>query len=237
MADLVPPSLNRGTIARLAPVEGLATLLVALLTIMAIGSLAVAAVLLDRASLLGDTGATELAILDAVDRGARAKRLYELGVFVTAVVWIRWQFQVVRNAHALGRPTAFAPGWAIAGWFIPGVNLFVPQHQLAVSAESSDPGGSPSTPRVLYAWWAGCVATLALLAIGTVVRPPEEEFARSRFGDFQAADRVHAACMAAAFVTAILGMLTVFACSKRQEELMAGGAGRILAPLAQSESK
>jgi hypothetical protein len=72
---------------------------------------------------------------------------------------------------------------------------------------------------VLYAWWAASVAAIVLLAAGTVVRPPENEFARSRFDDFQAADRLHALCCAAAVVAAVLGILTVFACTKRQEQL------------------
>ena len=221
MDEPLPPSSGRGPLLRLEPVGGLGTLLVALLTIMAMASVVVAAMLLDRAAVLGDPDATQLGIADAVDRGARAKRIYELGVLATGVAWITWQVRYVRNVRALGRPTGFELGWAIGGWLIPGVNLVIPQKQLAVSAKSSDPSGSPSTPRVLYAWWAACVATIALLAMGRLVRPPEHEFARSRFADFAAADRLHSLCMAAAFVAAVLGILTVITCTQRQEKLLA----------------
>jgi hypothetical protein len=206
---------------RVEPVGGLGTLLVALLTIMAMGSLAVAAVLFDRAGVLGDPTATDAALIDAAHRGTQAKRLFELGILATGAAWMSWQLRYVNNVRALGRQTGFAPGWAIGGWLIPGVNLVVPQQQLAVSARSSDPSGVPSTPRVLYAWWAACVVSVALLVIGRVVRPPEHEFtARSRFGDFQAADRVHALYSVAACVAAVLGILTVFACTSRQERLV-----------------
>jgi hypothetical protein len=206
---------------RVQRTDGLATLLIALLTVMALASVAVAAVLLDRARVLGEPGATSSAIIDASRRGARAKRLYELGVLATGVVWIRWQVHYVRNVRTLGRPTGLPLPWAVVGWLLPGVNLVVPQRQLAVSARSSDPSRTPSTPTVLYAWWAALVAALALLATGTVVRPPEGDLARSTLGDFQAADRLHAASMAAAAIAAVLGILTVFRCTNRQQALIA----------------
>ena len=198
-------------------------MLVALLTVMAIGSVAFAVVFLDRARVLGDPAASGHAKAQAFDRVDRAGMLYQLGVLVTGVLWIRWQLYFVRNVRTLGRPTGFEPGWTIGGWLLPGINLVVPQHQLAVSARSSDPGPSPSTPGALYAWWAVSVTTVALLILGSgaVLRPQGAEFTPVTYDDFQLADRVHALCFAAACAAAILGAVTVFVCTNRQEQLVA----------------
>jgi hypothetical protein len=205
-------------------IGGLATALAVLLAIMVLVDLAAAAAFFDRASLLDDAGASFVEVADADDRVAGAGGLHFVGVLVTGVVWVIWQFRYVKNVQRLGRPTGFAPGFAVGGWFIPIANWFIPERQLAVSAKSSDPApdGTPSTPGVLYGWWATWVVSTLLVIAASGTRPGDDElFSSTTLEDFQTADRMQGLGMALGAVSAILAILTVRICTKRQQQLLA----------------
>jgi hypothetical protein len=205
------------------PLGGLVTVITILLAIMVLVDVAAAAAFFDRASLLDDAGASFIEVADADDRVAGAGAMHFLGLAVTGILWIIWQFRYVTNVKALGRPTGFAPGFAIGGWFIPIANLFLPEQQLAVSAKSSDPDGNPSAPGVLYAWWAAFAASAVLVTVASSQRPGEDDlFTSSTLSDFQSADRLQGVGLIISVVAAILGILTVRACTKRQEQLTSG---------------
>jgi hypothetical protein len=215
------------------PLGGLVTVITILLAIMVLVDVGAAAAFFDRASLLDDAGASILEVADADDRVAGAGALHFLGFAVTGILWVIWQFRYVTNVKALGRPTGFAPGFAVGGWFIPIANWFIPEQQLAVSAKSSDPApdGNPSAPGVLYGWWATFAAGTLLIIVASTQRPGEDDlFTSSTLSDFQSADRLQGVGMIVSVVAAMLGILTVRACTKRQEQLTgqlaAGAAGQ-----------
>jgi hypothetical protein len=66
-------------------------------------------------------------------------------VLAATVVTIVWLFHCARNARALGRPTRLGPGWAIAGWLVPGLNLVVPYLVLQGVWRRCDPRATPAT--------------------------------------------------------------------------------------------
>jgi len=94
------------------------------------------------------------------------------------VVVIIWQWRSQTNARALGRDGArVSPGWGIAGWLIPLVNLVLPylvfQDLWRSSDEQSEPGthwrALPGSPLVT-AWWAAyVVGTLAPMVVIVLV--------------------------------------------------------------------
>ncbi|OKK06919.1 hypothetical protein AMK26_08405 [Streptomyces sp. CB03234] len=102
---------------------------------------------------------------------AWAGRLQVLSVVATAVVFISWLHRVRRNA------AVFAPdvltsgaGWAIGGWFVPVVNLWMPRRITRESwrASTRAPYGAPAKNEratILNVWWALWVLT-ALLGRG-----------------------------------------------------------------------
>src|SRR5262245_44609466 len=112
-------------------IDQLATVLVALLTMMAIGSFVLAVVLFGRAGVLHDPTSTDAEIWAAVNRGMHGKRLYELGILLTGITWLTWQRRYVGNVELLGRPTRYSQAWTIGGWLIPVANLIIPQQQLS----------------------------------------------------------------------------------------------------------
>jgi hypothetical protein len=84
----------------------------------------------------------------------------------TLVLLIIWQWRSQHNARALGRDGArISPGWGIAGWLVPFVNLVIPylafQDLWRSSDERSEAGtswralaGSP----MVSAWWVAQLA-------------------------------------------------------------------------------
>jgi hypothetical protein len=205
---------------------GLATALTILLAIVALVDIVAAGALFDRASLLDDPSPSFGELLDADDRVGAAVGSHLFGVVVVGIVWVIWQFRFVKNVEGLRRPTGFSPGFAIGGWFIPIGNLFIPQQQLAVSARSSDPNavvGGGSTPGVIYGWWATFVGMTILQAIGSGSRPGDDDvFSSTTVSDFQNADQMHGLGLALGAVCAVLAILTVRACTKRQQQLLVG---------------
>jgi hypothetical protein len=71
---------------------------------------------------------------------ATAMRLFALGVLATAPLFIIWQHRHARVADSLAPQEGVArPAWAIAGWFVPVANLWLPGMQLYRSSKASDP--------------------------------------------------------------------------------------------------
>ncbi|ORT59818.1 DUF4328 domain-containing protein [Streptomyces sp. CB03238] len=102
---------------------------------------------------------------------AWAGRLQVLSLVATAVVFIVWLHRVRVNA------AVFAPdvltsgaGWAIGGWFVPVMNLWMPRRIARESwlASTHDPYGPPAKDQratVLHVWWTLWLLT-ALLGRG-----------------------------------------------------------------------
>jgi hypothetical protein len=96
---------------------------------------------------------------------------------VVLVLFIIWQWRSQHNALAHGRVRArISPGWGIAGWLVPFVNLVVPylaiQDVWRSSDEQSAPGDGwralPGSPLV-SAWWVALVVGTAVPAVVTAL--------------------------------------------------------------------
>ncbi|WP_217251122.1 DUF4328 domain-containing protein [Streptomyces sp. AC602_WCS936] len=87
--------------------------------------------------------------------------LYVVAVLATAVVFIIWFHRVRHNAEVFAPDTQRrTPGWAIACWFIPIANLWIPRGIAAdvLRAAQPDPYSGVLRHRVLLnAWWGAWV--------------------------------------------------------------------------------
>ena len=89
---------------------------------------------------------------------------YLLVSLITAVLFLMWIYYTHRNLPALGaRELKYSPGWAVAYFFIPILNLFRPYQVVKEIWKASDPNvnvadGSSwqnaSTSPVIGWWWA-----------------------------------------------------------------------------------
>ena len=71
---------------------------------------------------------------------------------VTGVIWIIWQYGLVSRVPAVA--LRHAPGWHIAAWFVPVVNLWFPVQNLADLRGALDGARAPSRiPAGYLAWW------------------------------------------------------------------------------------
>jgi hypothetical protein len=70
-----------------------------------------------------------------------------------------WGNHITTTARTLGLRTTHSPGWAVAGWLVPIINLWFP-YQVVRDAL---PPGHPSRGRV--AWWWGLRVTTTVLTI------------------------------------------------------------------------
>ena len=82
-----------------------------------------------------------------------------LTYLATAVVWIVWQFRAAKNVEAWGVEARHTPGWVIAGWLIPFVNLVIPARSMqdVLRGSRSDPSlsrvASERPAELLVGWW------------------------------------------------------------------------------------
>jgi hypothetical protein len=68
---------------------------------------------------------------------------------VVAILFLIWFHKALSNARALGLPLTRSPGWGVAGFFIPIVNLWFPYQ----SMRDLLPAGNAARPLV-GRWWA-----------------------------------------------------------------------------------
>jgi hypothetical protein len=92
---------------------------------------------------------------------------------ITSVVFLVWFHRSHRNLIALGASgLQFSAGWAVACWFIPIADLWMPYHAAREIWKGSDPLAPPLTSAesrrhvrpsaLLPAWWAAWLVSLAL---------------------------------------------------------------------------
>jgi hypothetical protein len=80
-----------------------------------------------------------------------------LGVFIVFLVWV---YRAALVARSLAYPAPWSPGWSVAVWLIPVVNLWMPAQVL----RSLLPAGHPARARV----WVGWVVYLLAIVLGGV---------------------------------------------------------------------
>jgi hypothetical protein len=100
---------------------------------------------------------------DADDLVRAASAILLFLTFVILVLVIIWTFRAAKNNDALGRfYPRLKPGWAIAGWLIPLVNLVIPVLMLQdlwrgseVSTPRGDPTWRSNRGSALIGWYWG----------------------------------------------------------------------------------
>lgn len=92
---------------------------------------------------------------------------------VTGVVFLVWLFVAASNAHRWGAVLRQSSGWAVAGWFVPVLNLWRPKQMLDDVWRASMPGVRPSTdlrrlprPLLVTGWWVTYLLAGVLPAVG-----------------------------------------------------------------------
>ena len=146
-------------------IGGLATPIVVSTVIVALGTL-VSAVLsagvaTDAADFLaGDIGRAEFE--DAIAPLNSVQLLVSVATLATGVLTIIWMFRIAGNVRAFGRATTWSPLFAIFGWFLPPLVLYiVPFLVLRELWKASEPTGvdepdgwkrTPDNP-VLWVWF------------------------------------------------------------------------------------
>ena len=74
----------------------------------------------------------------------------ELLVAAVGIVFLIWQYSAARVARGLGDPAQTSPGFGVASWFIPIINLWFPYWALSDCL----PPGHRLRPTALWAWLA-----------------------------------------------------------------------------------
>jgi hypothetical protein len=148
-------------------------------------------------------------------------------VVITGVVFITWCFLEHRRVDRLGRGTGLRSGWAIAGWFVPFANLYVPYRVTAdiwngtVGWRAGRSGAgrhvhdSRTSPLVLT-WWVGCIGGVFLLRHANSAAQKAKTLS-----DVLSANAVYLTGDLVVLVTAILALMIVRRVSRTRVE--AGG--------------
>ena len=98
-------------------------------------------------SISGDEPAT-------VSGWQRSQNLAVVPVLVSLVLLLLWSHRVAQIAHNLHYPARRSPGWAVAGWLVPIVNLWFPYRSLRDSLAPGNPD-----QRLVGRWWACYIAS------------------------------------------------------------------------------
>jgi hypothetical protein len=78
------------------------------------------------------------------------------------VLTMIWLYRIASNHRAIGRQITWVPGWAIGGWFLPPLILYIiPMLMLSESWKAADPEVAPGDDRwrqnsvspLVYLWW------------------------------------------------------------------------------------
>ena len=78
------------------------------------------------------------------------------------VLTMIWLYRIAANHRAIGRQLTWVPGWAIGGWFLPPLVLYIiPMLMLSESWKAADPDVPPGDDRwrqnsvspLVYVWW------------------------------------------------------------------------------------
>jgi hypothetical protein len=164
----------------LSRVKPLATWILVLLGVVVAGSvisLVTVGSLVDDAQRYLVTG-DEDAFDQAVAGNFVGTAVSGLPTIAIAVLTIVWLFRIAQNHQRLGRRLQWAPGWAIAGWFLPPCLYVIPTLMLQESWKASGPAAQPesdgwkrtaSSPAI-WIWFvvysvAGTIGSLAV-AVG-----------------------------------------------------------------------
>ena len=83
----------------------------------------------------------------------------------TVVVFLMWLYRTSNNVAAFGQPRQTSAGWAVASFFVPIANLFIPYQAIREIWNKSDPAAvnslfhTASPPGFFPAWWGFWLAS------------------------------------------------------------------------------
>jgi hypothetical protein len=220
-STVVPPESWRG---RLGVVRGAAIALYALLS----ANIAVAAIAfsdeLDRHSLYerakSKPWTITLSEVHAAEHRLDTVNVIALSVVIaTAVAFALWAWAAYSRLGELGYERRSSSAWAVAAWFVPIANLFMPKRIVndLVDAEVSRRGVSAETVslrRWATAWW---VAWLASLGAGFVANSMDKNV--KTIDDALGASAAYLARNVVFVVAAVLAIFAVGFITHQQREL------------------
>ncbi len=123
---------------------------------------------LDRIAALGGLGGAvaPLQRLHLSDHIVLAASLALLASKVSAgIAILRWIYIVNRNAHGLGGRMTTSPGWTVAWFFVPVLNLWKPYGGVRESWQATVNPSSPRSarvPSVMRRWWGAWLVSSGL---------------------------------------------------------------------------
>ncbi|MER7802529.1 DUF4328 domain-containing protein [Streptomyces parvulus] len=149
---------------------GLSHAVTALLGVVIVADLLIVTASLNMRALMGRMASGNTVALDEGELSradyamAGSVVLYGVALLATAVVFIVWFHRLRQNAEIFA-PGALSrsPGWAIACWFIPIANLWIPRGIAADILWAAQPEPRSRVPRhrgLLNAWWGAWVWAL-----------------------------------------------------------------------------
>jgi hypothetical protein len=151
---------------KLARVGGLATALVVTVSIAgatAVISAITAALALDEAEAFINGEISEDAFIDAYSPSALVGTAQSVSFLATVVLTFVWMQRIAANHRTLQRVGTWGPGWAIGGWFLPPLVLYVVPflmlRELWRASDPSVPVGSDAWKQsrvspIVPTWWA-----------------------------------------------------------------------------------
>lgn len=227
-----PPPTTTVVATRWRSLRGLTTALTVFLWLAAAASLFAVVAFAARISSLSDIidhGITldrMQSTNDADDLVGAAVAILFLVMFVVLVLIIIWTFRAAKNNDALGRVyPRLKPGWAIAGWLIPFVNLVIPLlmlQDLWRGSEARTPRGDPSwrsnRGSALIGWYWG-VFVLSSIRYG-LGRSSAHFIDRDELRELRTHDSIAIVGMLATIAAAVLAIQVVRKIAARQEECL-----------------
>jgi hypothetical protein len=158
-----------------------------------------------------------------------AARLWMLGLLVAGIAFITWLVQARRNAGRVGGALAWAPGWAVGGWFIPVANLVIPYRVVRDVRQASGPdplGQATAMAAPVGRWWAGVIVTVLLnrlVALYSVLTSYGGMFKGEALDTRPVAYPLWTAGTVALVVTAVLGARVVLRITEAQQRAVDAG--------------
>jgi len=115
-------------------------------------------------------------------------------VVVASIATVLWTRRAYRNLAGLDvHAKRLAPGWATAGWFVPGANLIVPKAIVDYTWRASEPRAASDgewrspIPTVNHLWWICTLVALPIMALAFMELSALGTTPPSLLGDIHAA--------------------------------------------------
>lgn len=151
--------------------------------------------------------------------------LVAAGLF-TAMAFLAWIYRAHQNLKALGAlDLNYSPGWAVAGFFIPIVNVFRPFQIMTEIWKASGPEATRSggtawryaeTPVFIGLWWGSWLLLGFLNSFGLLM-VFGDAFAEGEADPLLAAARFRIACNVISAACALLAIVVILKVNARQE--------------------